>query len=103
MKKSKKDEELNNTETVESKNINGEKNDSNDEKLKDESVTNEKVKNILQKAKEKGEITYGELATELGDINPDQIDKVFDAFEEFGVDVLKDDIDEPDYRRLTRS
>ena len=100
MKKSKKDEELNNTETVESKNINGEKNDSNDEKLKDESVTNEKVKNILQKAKEKGEITYGELATELGDINPDQIDKVFDAFEEFGVDVLKDDIDEPDLEDL---
>ena len=100
MKKSKKDEELNNTETVESKNINGEKNDSNDEKLKDENVTNEKVKNILQKAKEKGEITYGELATELGDINPDQIDKVFDAFEEFGVDVLKDDIDEPDLEDL---
>ena len=100
MKKSKKDEELNNTENVESKNINDEKNDSNDEKLKDESVTNEKVKNILQKAKEKGEITYGELATELGDINPDQIDKVFDAFEEFGVDVLKDDIDEPDLEDL---
>ena len=56
----------------------------------------DKVKNILQKAKEKGKITYGELASELGDINPDQIDKVFDVFEEFGVDVLKDDLEEPD-------
>ena len=39
-------------------------------------------------------MTYGELASQLGDINPEQIDKVFDAFEEIGVDVLKDDIDE---------
>ncbi len=53
-----------------------------------------KVKDIVQKAKAKGKITYGELATELGDINPEQIDKVFDAFEEMGVDVLKDDFDE---------
>ncbi len=57
--------------------------------------TNAKVQDILKKAKEKGQITYGELATQLGDINPEQIDKVFDAFEEFGVDVLKDDLEEP--------
>ena len=68
-----------------------------DEKKKEE---NEKVYNIVKKAKEKGEITYGELASELGDINPDQIDKVFDAFEEFGVDVLKDDMEEPDIEDL---
>ena len=51
--------------------------------------TNKKVQDILKKAKEKGQITYGELASQLEDINPEQIDKVFDAFEEFGVDVLK--------------
>ena len=68
-----------------------------EEKKKEE---NEKVYNIVKKAKEKGEITYGELASELGDINPDQIDKVFDAFEEFGVDVLKDDMEEPDIEDL---
>ena len=60
----------------------------------------DKLKNILQKTKEKGKITYGELASELGDINPEQIDKVFDAFEEFGVDVLKDDLEEPDIEDL---
>ena len=61
----------------------------------------DKVKSILKKAKEKGKITYGELASELGDINPDQIDKVFDAFEEIGVDVLKDDdLEEPDIEDL---
>ena len=58
------------------------------------------VEAILNKAKEKGQITYGELANELVDANPDQIDKVFDAFEEFGVDVLKDDFVEPDVEDL---
>ena len=62
-----------------------------------------KVKDIVQKAKAKGKITYGELATVLGDINPEQIDKVFDAFEEMGVDVLKDDFDEePDVEELEK-
>ena len=65
--------------------------------------TSKKVKDIVEKAKEKGKITYGELATELGDINPEQIDKVFDAFEEMGVDVLKDDFDEePDVEELEK-
>lgn len=62
----------------------------------------EKVSKILKKAKEKGKITYGDLASELDDVNPDQIDKVFDAFEELGVDLLQDDeIDEePDVEDL---
>ncbi len=64
-------------------------------------VEQEKVMKILKMAKEKGKITYGELATQLGEINPEQIDKVFDAFEEIGVDVLKDDLDdEPDIEDL---
>src|SRR5699024_8947816 len=46
-----------------------------------------------------GKITYGELATELDDTNPEEIDKVFDAFEDLGVD-LNDDLDEPDIEDL---
>ena len=57
-------------------------------------IKEEKVNSILKKAKEKGKITYGDLATELDDVNPEQIDKVFDAFEELGVDLLSDDMDE---------
>ena len=53
-----------------------------------------KAKKIIEKAKESGRITYGELATQLGDVSPEQIDKVFDVFEEMGVDVLKDEDDE---------
>ena len=61
----------------------------------------EKVNNILKKAKENGKITYGDLASELDDVNPDQIDKVFDVFEELGVDLLQDDMDEePDIEDL---
>ncbi len=55
---------------------------------------NEKVKNIVKKAKENGKMTYGELAKELEDTNPEQIDKVFDAFEEMGVNLLNDDFEE---------
>ena len=80
------------TEVVEETKIEDQEND----KIKDE-----KVNNILKKAKEKGKITYGDLASELDDVNPEQIDKVFDAFEELGVDLLNDDIDEePDIEDL---
>ena len=62
---------------------------------------NEKVKNIVKKAKESGKMTYGELAKELEDTNPEQIDKVFDAFEEMGVNLLNDDFEEePDIEDL---
>ncbi len=71
-----------------------------EEQKPEEKSEKDKVMDILKKAKENGKITYGELASQLGDINPDQIDKVFDAFEEFGVDVLKDDIEEPDLEDL---
>lgn len=66
-----------------------------------EKLKQEKVNNILKKAKEKGKITYGDLASELDDANPEQIDKVFDAFEELGVNLLSDDIEEePDLEDL---
>lgn len=62
---------------------------------------NEKVQNIVKKAKESGKMTYGELAKELEDTNPEQIDKVFDAFEEMGVNLLNDDFEEePDVEDL---
>ena len=74
-----------------------EKNETNED---DEKIKQEKVNNIIKKAKENGKITYGDLAKELDDVNPDQIDKVFDAFEEMGLD-LQDDLDEePDIEDL---
>ena len=68
------------------------------EEVKDE---NEKVQNIVNRARENGKMTYEELAKELEDTNPDQIDKVFDAFEEMGVNLLNDDFEEePDIEDL---
>ena len=68
---------------------------------KEELSEAEKVQKIVKKAKENGKITYGELAKELEDTNPEQIDKVFDAFEEMGVNLLNDDFEEePDIEDL---
>ena len=63
----------------------------------------DKILQIVSTAKEKGKITYGELAAELGEANSEQIDKIFEAFEEVGVNVLKDDDDflEPDLDDLS--
>ena len=62
----------------------------------------DKVKKIVSAAKAKGKITYGELAAEIGDANSEQIDKIFEAFEESGISVLKEDDDflEPDIEDL---
>ena len=62
-----------------------------DNKKELDSVSKEKVENIIKKAKENGQLTYKDLATELEGTDPENIDKVFDTFEEMGVDILKDD------------
>ena len=73
---------------------------SNVEDTKTEEQIKDEVKEIVEKAKD-GNMTYAELATKLDNINPDQIDSVFDKFEEMGVDILKDDFDEePDVEDL---
>ena len=66
-----------------------------DEQIKEE------VKDIVQKAKD-GKITYAELATKLDSINPEQMDKVFDQFEEMGVDIISEEFEdeEPDLEDL---
>ena len=94
-KAEKKIEELNEHKEKDKKEQHTKEKDEND-KIKDD-----KVNNILKKAKEQGSITYGDLAKELDDVNPEQIDKVFDAFEALGVN-LSDDLDdeEPDIEDL---
>ena len=94
-KAEKKIEELNEHKAKDKKEQHTKEKDEND-KIKDD-----KVNNILKKAKEQGSITYGDLAKELDDVNPEQIDKVFDAFEALGVN-LSDELDdeEPDIEDL---
>ena len=61
---------------------------------KSDSIKDEKVQKLLNEVKEKGKITYEDLAKQLDDVNPEQMDSVFDAFEEIGVDLLPDDFEE---------
>ena len=76
-------------------------NNEKEEDIESEKIKQEKVQNLLKQAKEKGRITYGDLANQLNDVSPEQIDSVFDAFEEIGVDLLPDDFDEePDIEDL---
>ena len=70
-------------------------------KTKISSEDKEKIKSIIKEAKENGKMTYGDLATKLNDVNPEEMDSVFDAFEEIGVDLLPDDFEEePDLEDL---
>ena len=74
------------------------KEESVDEKNEEE-AEKDKVKEIIEKAKSNGKMTYGELASELEEDNPEQIDKVFDAFEDLGLD-LEEDLEEPNIEDL---
>ena len=68
-----------------------------DEKKTEKVDSSDKILKIVTDAKAKGKITYGELATELGEANSEEIDKLFEVFEKSGVNILKDDdIEEPD-------
>ena len=93
VKKTEKAKKIEEKEPVE-KVVKHKKEDKTDDEIRDE------VKDIVEKAKD-GNMTYAELATKLDNINPDQIDKVFDKFEEMGVDILNDEFDdEPDVEDL---
>ena len=103
IKDQKKEKEEKTKNVVESKEQapNKEKEKKVENKSENNSVKNaeqEKVMNIIKKAKENGKITYGELANELDDTSPEQLDKIFDTFEDLGVDIKdSDDLDiEPD-------
>ena len=97
-KASKKEEKVSNKKAETKKEKNPE---IKEETTKTEEQIKDEVKDIVEKAKD-GKMTYAELATKLDNINPEQIDKVFDQFEEMGVDILKDDFEEeePDLEDL---
>ena len=70
-----------------------------EESVDEKNAEKDKVKEIIEKAKSNGKMTYGELASELEEDNPEQIDKVFDAFEDLGLD-LEEDLEEPNIEDL---
>ncbi len=98
-KVAKKTTKANSTKTAKSKEKTEEKKTEPETKIAN---SEEKVKKILDQAKKKGKVTYDELASQLGNANPDQVEKVFDAFEQMGINVIGDDGDdiEPDAEDL---
>ncbi len=72
----------------------------NQKEEEEQELDKEKVKKIIDKAKKDGKITYGELATQLGDANTEQIEEVFDTFENMGVNVFSEELEEPDFEDL---
>ena len=61
----------------------------------------EQIKKIIDEAKKNGKMTYAELAAKLEKVNPNNIEKVFEAFQEAGA-IVEDDIEdeEPDIEDL---
>ena len=61
----------------------------------------EQIKKIIEEAKKNGKMTYAELAAKLEKVNPNNIEKVFEAFQEAGA-IVEDDIEdeEPDIEDL---
>ena len=74
----------------------------NKEENKSASEEDEKISKIVEKAKKQGGMTYGELAVEIGNASPAQIEVILEKFEKLGINIDKDDIDEeePDLEDL---
>lgn len=88
------------TPVSDSKNSN--KKDDSKENIKSEEQTSDKsekaikIEEIINNAKKNGKkITYGDLAAQLGDATPEEIEKAFDVFEKNGINVMGgEDLDE---------
>ncbi len=69
--------------------------DSNNAKKSDHSDNNnEKIDKLVDKAKKQGGITYGELASDLSDATPSQIEDLFEKLEKMGINIDKEEPDE---------
>jgi RNA polymerase primary sigma factor len=55
----------------------------------------EGVKELIEKGKSKGMLTYKEIMDTLEevDLNPDQIERIYDNLDELGIDIIGDDSD----------
>jgi RNA polymerase primary sigma factor len=71
--------------------------------IKNKEMTTKAVKELIERGKKQGLLTYKEIIEALSDIEmePDQIDKIYETIEEMGIDVVNDADDEihtaPDY------
>ena len=62
----------------------------------------DKIEKILNMSKKSGRITYNDLAMQIAEASPEQMEKVFDALDKAGIKIINDDIEdaEPDDETL---
>jgi RNA polymerase primary sigma factor len=60
--------------------------------IKDKNEKMQLVKRLVEKGKKKGSLTYKEIMDELEDIdlNPEQIEKIYEVLETMGIDIIGD-------------
>lgn len=65
------------------------------EKKEQSKLTDERIAKIVEIGKTKGVLKYSEISEYIDDANvlPDQIDKLYEALEEFNIDVLDDEVE----------
>lgn len=54
-------------------------------------INNEKILKLINKAKKNGKVTYGDIAQQLGNATPEEMEQAFAAFENNGISVTSDD------------
>lgn len=66
--------------------------------MKNEEMKKAKVKELIEKGKQKGVLTYKEIMDMLEDVDlePDQIEKIYEALEALDIDVLDEEAEEDD-------
>ena len=62
----------------------------------------DKIEKILNMSKKSGRITYNDLASQIAEASPEQMERVFDALDKAGIKIINDDIEdaEPDDETL---
>lgn len=80
-------EKLESLENVEETNTKASKKDKND------STTVSKIDQIVNSVKDKGKIDYSELAAQLGNFSPEEMEKLFDKLEKLNIQVANETVD----------
>ena len=64
--------------------------------MKNRELEKAKIKELIEKGKQKGVLTYKEIMDTLEDVDlePDQIEKIYEALEALDIDVLDEEIEE---------
>ena len=101
-KKVKKEETATEVETEAEPQLDPEKFEDEEKTAKKSKKGEDKIEKILNMSKKSGRITYNDLASQIAEASPEQMERVFDALDKAGIKIINDDIEdaEPDDETL---